>query len=112
MDGGSPSTSSVGGGREDACAELDQFFLEFHDQFSKDARERFTKVADKIKKLSETSAPATQATPPPRTPPPSSDQELARHDEERVEARQSSGELAKGEAVNKHFRHNYLSIYL
>ena len=115
MDGGSPSTSGVGGGREDASAELDQFFLEFHDQLSKDARERLTKVADKVKKLSETSASAAQTTPPPRTPPPSSDQELARREEETVEARQGSRELKKGEVVITHcthVQHSNLASYL
>ena len=110
MDGGSPSTSNVGGGREDASAELDQFFLEFHDQFSKDARERFAKVADKIKKLSETSASAAQTTPLPRTPPPSSDQELARREEEGVEAIQSSGELTKGEVAIIHCTHDQRTL--
>ena len=113
MDEGSPSTSSVGGGQEDPSAALDQLFLELHDHLSKDTRERFAKVAENVKKLKETSASAAQTTPP-HTPPPSFDQELARRQEETVEARQSSGELTKGEVVIiycTHLQHIILASY-
>ena len=98
MDGGSPSNSSIGDGREDPSAALDQLFLKLHHQLPKDARETFARLADEVKKLKETSVSAAQTTPP-RTPPPSSDQELARR-EETVEVRQSSGELAQGEVMH------------
>ena len=108
MDGRSPSTSSVGG-RPDPSAALDQLFLELHDELPQDTRERFAKLADEVKNLK-----GAAQSPSARTLP-SSDQELARREEETVEARQSSGELTKGEVVIihcTHLQHIILAGYL
>ena len=79
MDGGSPSTSSGRSGQEDPSAALDQLFLKLHDQLPQETRERFAKLTDEVKNLKG----AAQSTSP-RTLP-SSDQELARREEETVE---------------------------
>ena len=102
MDGGSTNGSSVGSGREDPSAAIDKFFLELHDKLPKDARGKLAQLADEVKRLSDASisAPSAAQTTPPRTPPPSSVQEPAGSEEGTVEARQSSGELAKGEVLH------------
>ena len=97
MDAGSPITSSVGGRREDPSAALDQLFLELHDQLPEDARGKLAQLANEVQKLKDTSTPTAQ-TAPPHTPPPS-DQQLVGRKEETVEARQNSGEIAKGEVM-------------
>ena len=76
--------------REVASAALDRLFLELHDHLPRDTRERFAKLADVVKKLTETStADALE------TQPPSADHEIFRREEEigTVEAKQSSGGL-------------------
>ena len=100
MDGGSHSTSSVGSGQEDPVAALDLLCLQLHDQLPQDARERFAKISDEVKKLKD----AAQTTQPP-IPPPSSDQEFTKCEEETVEARQSSREITKGEILSIHCAH-------
>ena len=99
MDGGQPSTSGCGSGQEDPSAALDQLFLKLHDELPQDTRERFAKLADEVKNLKG----AAQTTPPRILP--SSDQELAKREEETVETRQSSGELTKGEVVIIYYTH-------
>ena len=111
MDGGSPSTSSVGDRQEDPSAALDQLFLELHDQLPKDARGKLAQLANEVQKLKDTSAHTT----PPHTPPPTSDQELSKREEENAETRQSSGVLTKGEVVIihcTHVQHSNLAGYL
>ena len=108
MDGGRHSTSGVGS-EQDPSAALDKLFVELHDQLPQDARERFAKLADEMKKLKD----AAQTTPP--CTPPSSDQELARREEETVEVKQSSRELTKGEIMIihcTHLQHMILASYL
>ena len=97
MDGGSPSSYSVSG-PEDPSAAIDRLFLELHDKIPKDARGKLAQLSDEVKKRNDANISAAQTTPP-LTPPPSSDQELAKGEEEADEARQSFGELEKGEAI-------------
>ena len=76
--------------REVPSAALDRLFLELHDHLPRDTRERFAKLADELKKLTETStADALE------TPPPSADHRILRREEGigTVEAKQSSGGL-------------------
>ena len=75
---------------------LDQLFLEFHDQLPKESRERFTQLADEVKRLTESSTVEA-----PVTAPSSVDQAVVRREEEfaTTEAKQSPVELqARGEA--------------
>ena len=81
-----------GSGRSprEPSAALDRLFLELHDHLPRDTRERFAKLADEVKKLTETStADALE------TQPPSADHGILRREEEidTVEAKQSSGGL-------------------
>ena len=94
MDGGQPSTSGVGDRHEDPSVALDQLFLELHDHLPEDARGKLAQLANEVQKLKNTSTSSAQT-----TSRPSSDQELATREEETVGARQSSGELTKGEVV-------------
>ena len=110
MDGRQPSASGVGDRQENPSAALDQLFLELHDQIPKDTRGKLAQLANEVQKLKDTSTSAAQT-----TPRPSSDQELARREEETVEARQSSGELTKGKVVIihcTHLQHIILAGYL
>ena len=86
--------------REVPSAALDRLFLELHDHLPRDTRERFAKLADEVKKLTETStADALE------TQPPSADHGGLRREEEigTVEAKQSSGGLMEqGEVATLH----------
>ena len=76
--------------REVPSAALNRLFLELHDHLPRDTRERFAKLADEVRKLTETStADALE------TQPPSADHGGLRREEEigTVEAKQSSGGL-------------------
>ena len=83
-DGGGPSVA------------LDRLFLELHEQLPKESRERFTQLADEVKRLTESST-----TKDPVTSPSSAYQAVVRREEEiaTTEAKQSPVELqAQGEA--------------
>ena len=86
-----------GSGRSprEPSAALDRLFLELHDHLPRDTRERFAKLANEVKKLTETStADALE------TQPPSADHGILRREEEisNVEAKQSSvGLIERGE---------------
>ena len=74
--------------REVPSAALDRLFLELHDHLPRDTRERFAKLADEVKKFTETNtADALE------TQRPSADHGILRQEEGigTVEAKQSSG---------------------
>ena len=71
--------------------ELDRLFLELHDQLPREAREKFAKLADEVKKLTQTSTAEL----------PSADQVVVRRVEGTIEAKQSSADLpARGEVMH------------
>ena len=74
--------------REVPSVTVDRLFLELHDQLPKEAREKFAKLADEVKKLTEAStagAPESQL--------PSVDQAVVRREEGAIAAKQSSADL-------------------
>ena len=82
--------------REVPSAALDRLFLELHEQLPKESRERFTQLADEVKRLTESSTAKA-----PVTPPSSAYQAVVLREEEiaTTEAKQSPVELqAQGEA--------------
>ena len=81
--------------REVPSAALDRLFLELHDHLPRDTRERFAKLANEVKKLTETSTAGAL-----ETQPPSADHGILRREEGigTVEAKQSSvGLIERGE---------------
>ena len=86
-----------GSGRSprEPSAALDRLFLELHDHLPRDTRERFAKLANEVKKLTETSTAGAL-----ETQPPSADHGILRREEGigTVEAKQSSvGLIERGE---------------
>ena len=76
--------------REVPSVALDRLFLELHDQLPKESRERFAKLADEVKRLTESSTVEA-----PVTPPSSAHQAVVRREEgmATTEAKQTSVEL-------------------
>lgn len=75
---------------------FDRLFLELHDQLPRDTRERFAKLADEMKKLTETSASDA-----PESRPSSADEAVVRREEGTIEAKKSSADLlARGEVMH------------
>ena len=82
--------------REVPSVALDRLFLELHEQLPKESRERFTQLADEVKRLTESSTVEA-----PVTAPSSADQAVVRRKEEiaTTGTKQSPEELqARGEA--------------
>ena len=82
--------------REEGAVALDRLFLELHDQLPREAREKFAKLADEVKKLTETSTADA-----PESQPSSADQAVVRREQGTIEAKHSSADLpARGEVMH------------